>query len=134
MDGNRRIIEKLRSLYKMYGKPELVDDYVSVGATRIGPICASPASSSSNKHLKGDANTPVKDVDFKPIDGKRLRVFPTDDDVPKDAINARVDETFVAGGRRWSCRGKEVQRVEDKVSWVLKEKTLRFVAEARRRK
>src|SRR5262249_51257977 len=28
-------------------------------------------------------------------EGKLLRVFPTDADVPKDAINAKVDETFV---------------------------------------
>src|SRR5207249_3627304 len=31
MDGNRRIIERLRKLYGMYGKPELVDEYISQG-------------------------------------------------------------------------------------------------------
>src|SRR5262249_674092 len=48
-----------------------------------------------NKHLKNDTKTPVKDVDFKPIPGKELRVFPEDKDIPKDAMNAKIDETFV---------------------------------------
>jgi dienelactone hydrolase len=99
MDGNRRIIEKLRTLYKMYGKPELVDDYVSVGGHAYRPDLRVACFKFLNKHLKGDANTPVKDAEFKPIEGKRLRVFPTDNSVPKDAINARVDETFVPRGK-----------------------------------
>ena len=38
----------------------------------------------------------MKDADDPPIDGKRLRVFPEDSDLPRDAINGRIDETFVA--------------------------------------
>ena len=50
---------------------------------------------------------PVKDAEFPPIDGKRLRVFPEDADLPKDAINATADEVFVpkaeaiAAAHRW---------------------------------
>jgi hypothetical protein len=95
MDGNRRIIQKLRSLYKMYGKPELVDDYVSSGGHAYRPDLRIAIFKFINKHLKSDTTTPVKDAEFTKIDGKLLRVFPTDDDVPKDAINAKVDETFV---------------------------------------
>ena len=37
MDGNRRIIERLRKVYKMYDKPNLVDDYVSQGGHDYRP-------------------------------------------------------------------------------------------------
>jgi hypothetical protein len=32
---------------------------------------------------------------YKEVPGKELRVFPTDDDIPRDALNAKIDETFV---------------------------------------
>src|SRR5205823_6182974 len=49
-----------------------------------------------NKHIKNDTTTPVKDsAEFKPFAGKELRVFPTDADIPKDALNGKIDETFV---------------------------------------
>src|SRR5262249_27397770 len=47
-----------------------------------------------NKYLKNDTN-PVKDADFKPLPGKDLRVFAEDKYVPKDAINGKIDVTFV---------------------------------------
>ena len=37
----------------------------------------------------------MKDADFPKIEGKELRVFPEDADLPKDAINATADEVFV---------------------------------------
>src|SRR5262249_2018787 len=43
---------------------------------------------------KGDTGE-VKDAEFKMLPGKELRVFPEDKDVPKDAINGKIDETFV---------------------------------------
>jgi dienelactone hydrolase len=95
MDGNRRIIEKLGKLYTMYGKPNLVDEYVSKGGHDYRPDLRVAVFRFINKHLKNDAITPVKDADFKPLPGKLLRVFPTDDDIPKDALNGKIDETFV---------------------------------------
>jgi cephalosporin-C deacetylase-like acetyl esterase len=95
MDGNRRIIERLRKLYKMYGKDSLVDDYVSEGGHAYRPDLRVAIFRFINKHLKNDTTTPVKDFDFQPISGKDLRVFPTDADIPKDAINSKIDETFV---------------------------------------
>src|SRR5207248_10003874 len=47
-----------------------------------------------NKHLKNETGE-VKDADYKVLPGKDLRVFPEDKDVPKDAINGKIDETFV---------------------------------------
>jgi dienelactone hydrolase len=94
MDGNLRIIARLRKLYAMYGKPELVQDYVSRGGHDYRPDLRIAIFQWINKHIKNDTG-PVKDAEFKPIAGKELRVFPTDMDVPTDAINGTVDETFV---------------------------------------
>jgi dienelactone hydrolase len=99
MDGNRRIIAKLQKLYALYGKPNLVDEYVSKGKHDYRPDLRVAVYRWLNKYLKNDVVTPVKDADFKEIPGKLLRVFPTDADVPKDAINGKVDEVFVARGK-----------------------------------
>jgi dienelactone hydrolase len=96
MDGNRRIIAKLRDCYKMHGTPDLVDEYVSPGGHDYRPDLRVAIFKFINKHLKGDTTTPVEDsAKYTPLPGKDLRVFPTDADVPMDAINARIDETFV---------------------------------------
>ncbi|MFL5240638.1 MAG: alpha/beta hydrolase family protein [Gemmataceae bacterium] len=94
MDGNRRIIERLRQAYKMYGKPDLVDDYVSHGGHDYRPDLRIAVFKWLNKHLKNETGA-VKDPEFKPLPGKELRVFPEDKDVPKDALNGKIDETFV---------------------------------------
>ena len=94
MDGNRRIIERLRRVYKMYDKSDLVDDYVSVGGHDYRPDLRIAVFKFINKHLKNDTG-PVKDAEFTMLPGKELRVFPEDADLPKDQINDRIDETFV---------------------------------------
>jgi dienelactone hydrolase len=94
MDGNRRIIERLRKCYDLLGHKENVDEYVSKGGHDYRPDLRIAVFSFLNKHLKGDTS-PVKDVDFPKIDGKDLRVFPEDKDLPKDQINDRADELFV---------------------------------------
>jgi cephalosporin-C deacetylase-like acetyl esterase len=94
MTGNRRIIAKLRELYKLYDKPDLVDDHVSVGGHDYRPDLRLAIFKWINKHLKNDTG-PIKDADFKPLPGKELRVFPEDSDLPKDQINDRIDESFV---------------------------------------
>lgn len=95
MDGNKRIITRLRRLYKMYDKPELVDDYVSVGGHDYRPDLRVAIFKWINKHIKNDIG-PVKDsADFKLFANEELRVFPKDDDIPRDALNGKIDETFV---------------------------------------
>ncbi len=94
MDGNRRVIARLRQLYKMYDKPELVDDHVSPGGHDYRPDLRIAVFKWINKHLKNDTSE-VKDADFKPLPGKELRVFPEDKDIPQDALNGSIDETFV---------------------------------------
>jgi dienelactone hydrolase len=100
MDGNRRVIARLRKLYGMYDKTELVDEYVSKGGHAYRPDLRVAIFKFINKHLKGDTTTPVEDsAKYKDLPGKELRVFATDADVPKDAINGRIDETFVPRGK-----------------------------------
>jgi cephalosporin-C deacetylase-like acetyl esterase len=94
MDGNRRLIERLRRLYKMYDKPDLVDDYVSKGGHDYRPDLRIAVFKWFNKYLKNDTGE-VKDADFTPLPGKELRVFPDDKDIPADALNGKIDETFV---------------------------------------
>src|SRR4029077_12403892 len=94
MDGNRRIIDRLRQLYKLYDKSELVDEYVNKGGHAYRPDLRVAVFHWINKYLKHDAG-PVKDADFEAIPGKDLRVFPEDKDIPTDAINVKIDETLV---------------------------------------
>ncbi len=94
MSGNKRIIARLRKCYDLYGAKESVDEHVSKGGHAYRPDLRVAVFSFFHKHLKGD-NTPVKDADFPVIEGKELRAFADDKDIPKDAINATADETFV---------------------------------------
>jgi dienelactone hydrolase len=98
MDGNERIIGRLRQLYKLYEKPELVDAHVSAGGHDYRPDLRLAIFRWINKHLKNDTG-PVQDADDNPFTGPQLRVFPEDKDLPRDAVNARIDETFVPAAR-----------------------------------
>jgi len=100
MDGNRRVIERLRKGYEMLGKKENVEEYVSKGGHAYRPDLRVAVFSFFEKHMKlrapGNVGNPkARDADFPKIEGKELRVFPEDVDLPKDQINDRVDEVFV---------------------------------------
>src|SRR5947209_8371185 len=94
MDGNRRIMARLRKCYSLFDAKEKVDEHVSPGGHDYRPDLRLAIFDFFHKHLKGD-NTAVKDADFPKIEGKLLRAFPEDTDIPKDAINATADESFV---------------------------------------
>jgi dienelactone hydrolase len=94
MSGNKRIIERLRKCYTLFDAKEQVDEHVSKGGHDYRPDLRLAIFGFFHKHLKGD-KAPVKDADFPKIEGKDLRVFPEDKDLPKGAINATADEVFV---------------------------------------
>jgi dienelactone hydrolase len=94
MDGNRRIMSRLRQVYQMYGKPELVDQYVSHGGHAYRADLRVAIFGWINSHLKQDQRPP-RDTEWQPIASKHLRVFPEEVDLPGDAINSVVDEVFV---------------------------------------
>ena len=100
MDANRRVIGKLKKIYGMYGKESIVDEYVSVGGHDYRPDLRVAIFRWFNVHLKGDPTAKVEDsAKYKPLKGRDLRVFPEDADLPKDALNARIDETFIPAAK-----------------------------------
>src|SRR5262249_55884377 len=117
MAPTRRIAARLRQLYQMYGKPELFDDYVSKGGHDYRPDLRIAIFKWINKHIKNDTG-PVKDADFKPFPNEQLRVFPEDKDIPKDAINGKIDETFAA---RAKVKLPEEGKFEEWKKQVIKE-------------
>lgn len=77
-----------------------VDEYISPGGHAYRPDLRIAVFKFFNKHLKGDAAAKVEDsAKYTPLEGRKLRVFPEDADVPKDAINGRIDETFIPAAK-----------------------------------
>ena len=94
MDGNRRIIAKLRQCYEMLGVKDRLEEVVTTGKHEDTPELRTPVFRFFNQHLRNKP-APVLDGEFTKIDAKTLRVFPEDSDLPKDSINDRVDQLFV---------------------------------------
>ncbi|MFO0877689.1 MAG: prolyl oligopeptidase family serine peptidase [Gemmataceae bacterium] len=98
MDGNRRIIARLRDLYTLHGKPGLVAEHISPGGHDYRPDLRIAIFRFFDEHLRGEKRS-IKDADDAPLPGEQLRVFATDADLPRDALNASIDETFIPRGR-----------------------------------
>jgi dienelactone hydrolase len=108
MDANERIIARLERLYSLYGAGDRVDALVSVGDHAYRRDIRQGAYRFINAHLKGDARDITdSEVDIvsegrnpgaSPIPPEKLRVFPTDADLPKDQLNTTIDERFVPLG------------------------------------
>ncbi|MEW5980539.1 MAG: acetylxylan esterase [Acidobacteriota bacterium] len=97
MAANRRISARLRKVYGLYGKGEFFQDYVThgpVGAHDYTPDSRMEIFQWINRHLKGKEG-PVSDADFERIPEPELRTFAQDEDLPKDALNNVIDQTFV---------------------------------------
>ncbi len=97
MAANRRIMLRLRPLYAMYGKPDLLDEFVSQGPPgehEYRPDSRVAIFRWIQQHNGRDPQT-VRDADFERIPEEQLRVFPTDKDFPRDAINYKADESFM---------------------------------------
>jgi cephalosporin-C deacetylase-like acetyl esterase len=105
MDANERITNRLERLYSLFGNSGEFDTVVSVGGHAYRQDIRQAAFRFLNMHLKGDAR-PVTDTEIDvvsegsnpgsyPIDPERLRVFPTDANLPADQLNTKIDEHFV---------------------------------------
>jgi cephalosporin-C deacetylase-like acetyl esterase len=96
MPANERLRDRLAHLYRWYEKKpgELFDIGVTPGGHEDNVELRLMAYRWINKHLKGD-NAEVAEPRLPKIDGKDLRVFPEDSDLPGDRINASIDESFV---------------------------------------
>ncbi|MGH9939175.1 MAG: alpha/beta hydrolase family protein, partial [Blastocatellia bacterium] len=100
--NNERIINRLERLYSLFGASDQVDAVISVGGHGYRTDVRRAAYEFFNRHLKGDSRRVVDpdagvNADGSPaLDRKLLRVFPEDTDFPKNHINTKIDELFVA--------------------------------------
>lgn len=96
MDANDRIRARMERLYGMYTKdtPKLFDIGVTPGGHNDNLELRLMAYRWINRHFKND-NREVQEPPLPPFPGKDLRAFPEERDLPTDAINSRIDETFV---------------------------------------
>jgi dienelactone hydrolase len=105
MDANERITNRLERLYSLHGKSGDFDTVVSVGGHAYRQDIREAEYRFLNAHLKGDAR-PIADSEADvvseggnpgpyPIPIEKLRVFPTDADLPADQLNTKIDEHFV---------------------------------------
>ncbi|MBL8797098.1 MAG: hypothetical protein JNM56_24570, partial [Planctomycetia bacterium] len=83
------------TLYKLHGKAERVDEYVSKGGHDYRPDLRIAAFQWINKHIKNDAGEVKDSAEYTLFKPEELRVFPEDKDLPADALNHKIDETFV---------------------------------------
>lgn len=105
MDANDRIHNRLERMYSLSGASADFDAVVSVGGHAYRQDIRQAAYRFINSHLKGDAQ-PIADSEIDivseggnpgpyPIPPEKLRVFPTDTDLPADQLNTTIDERFV---------------------------------------
>ena len=103
MDANDRVINRLERLYGLHGASDQVDAVISAGDHNYRRDIRKAVYRFINMHLQGNpAEVLDSEVDLATsrsgnpkIPLKQLRVFPTDEDLPSDPINATVDEVFV---------------------------------------
>jgi dienelactone hydrolase len=105
MSANERVSNRLARFYALFGAGDQVQSQVSVGGHGYRTDIRRATFEFFNRHFKGDARR-VDDADVGlaprghfPIEPRELRVFPTDADLPKDQLNTKIDETFVARAR-----------------------------------
>ena len=105
MDANERVINRLKRLYSLYGASDQVNAVVSMGGHAYRPDIRQAAFRFFNTQFKNDPR-PITDSEIDlvsegdkpgpyPIPPEKLRVFPRDDDLPADANNRIIDESFV---------------------------------------
>jgi len=105
MDANERVINRLERVYSLFGRSDMVDAMVSIGGHAYRKDLRQAIYRFINIHLKSDPRI-VEDSEedlvtgrgketVYPIPIEELRVFPTDDDLPKDQLNSTIDQYFV---------------------------------------
>jgi dienelactone hydrolase len=105
MDGNERIINRLEQLYSLFGAGDRVDSLVSIGGHDYRQDIRQGVYRFINTYLKNDPR-PVTDSEVGlvgdrandstyPIAPEKLRVWPSDADIPTDQLNTKIDELFV---------------------------------------
>jgi dienelactone hydrolase len=105
MAPTERIAARLERFYSLFGAGDRVESLISIGGHGYRSDIRRAVFEFFNRHLKGDARRVADDAaglapEGRPtIEMKTLRVFPEDSDFPRDRINERIDELFVAPGK-----------------------------------
>jgi hypothetical protein len=89
--GYRRLADKVKRIYKLYGAEEKFALLETSGPHKDTPELRLGAYRWMNRWLKGD-NNPVKEREIPKFEPKQLKVFAK---VPDDAVNAIIHETFI---------------------------------------
>ncbi len=105
MDANGRITNRLERTYSLYGAGDVVDSLVSIGGHAYRPDIRQGTYRFLNAMLKNDPRhvadseagvwVPEDRPAKPPIAVERLRVFPSQADIPSDQLNTTIDEHFV---------------------------------------
>ena len=108
MPGNERIRARLAKLYNWYEKKpgDLFDIGVTPGGHADNVELRLMAYRWISKHLKAD-NAETAEPPLPPFEGKQLRVFPEESDLPKDSLNGKIDESFVQLAKPTTPKNKE---------------------------
>jgi cephalosporin-C deacetylase-like acetyl esterase len=96
MSGNERIAARLKRLYGVLGRPEAFSTVVAPGGHDDKLPLRLAAYRWINRWLLKD-DREVTEPELPKIEGADLRAFP--DRLPADAINDRIDESFVAAAK-----------------------------------
>ena len=92
LDGVVRTYNEARHVYDLYKAGGDLGLLIVPGPHKDCQELQVPAFRWFNKHLKGDAQTPIRDSAEKQFTPQELKVFA---ELPKDQLNATIHETFV---------------------------------------
>ncbi|MBM3803964.1 MAG: hypothetical protein FJW26_16800 [Acidimicrobiia bacterium] len=105
MDANERVINRLERVYSLFGAGDDVDALVSIGGHAYRQDIRQAVYRFHNRSLKNEAGavadserdlvTGERNQERHPLDPEKLRVFPSDRELPKDQKNTTIDERFV---------------------------------------
>ena len=140
MDANDRVINRLERVYSLYGAGDAVDAVVSIGGHAYREDIRRASFEFINRHLRQDVG-PVQDSEvdlvtgpsdepIHPIDPPQLRVFATDDDLPRDQRNTTIDEVFVPLGHVKIPKANEYVSTKTELLKQLRESTFRALPES----
>lgn len=120
--GYRRIAKKARSIYKLYDAEDKFVLLETKGPHKDTPELRQGAFQWMNRWLKNDTSE-VKQPERPRLTPQQLKVF---DRLPKDAINATVQETFVKPAKP-KLPANKAEWKEQRKEWmqVLREKVFR---------
>lgn len=119
LDGVIRLHNKVRQIYDYYGASEKLGLNITAGGHKDTQELRVHAFQWFNLHLKGETEL-IRDVAEKELAPSQLKVFQQN---PRDELNTRIDEVFVADANKGETNLKASPTNFDDLLAELKEKT-----------